>query len=350
MGDMASTHTTSPVFVVGIWRSGTSLLYSLLNQHPEISLLYEGDLLLLTPLFDGGRAKADWVERWEFWNSTPTRHGMDTDALPAVDVDIHSAAEASWRHYAGEASVIGEKSPSYYNSLGSLASQFPEARFIVIWRDLADTCRSIIKARESSSFFRKRGILHRAILGYRRLKQQCDALVEKRVAIHQLHYEDLIEDPTAVMTGICDFLKVPFDPRMTTLSGADRTPIYQGSHHDAVKATEIYRAKEEPEVLPQRVHAKIAAYISFWHDETAGKWPVNPAPRAGVAKVSATARAIDEILFRLLWSLDRLTVHIYCGVPITLLRWYRNVKSAMPKPESPITKSTRKQPLVSEGN
>jgi len=31
----------NPVFVVGVFRSGTSLLYSLLNQHPEIGLMYE---------------------------------------------------------------------------------------------------------------------------------------------------------------------------------------------------------------------------------------------------------------------------------------------------------------------
>jgi hypothetical protein len=40
-----------PVFVVGLWRSGTSLLYRLINQHPEISLMYEGDLAVLRPLF-----------------------------------------------------------------------------------------------------------------------------------------------------------------------------------------------------------------------------------------------------------------------------------------------------------
>ena len=40
-----------PVFVVGMWRSGTSLLYALLNQHPQIGLMYESDMLTLSPLF-----------------------------------------------------------------------------------------------------------------------------------------------------------------------------------------------------------------------------------------------------------------------------------------------------------
>ncbi len=39
-----------PLFVVGMWRSGTSLLYALLNQHPQIGLMYESDFALLSPL------------------------------------------------------------------------------------------------------------------------------------------------------------------------------------------------------------------------------------------------------------------------------------------------------------
>ena len=44
-----------PLFVVGMWRSGTSLFYALLNQHPQIKLMYEDELPLLWPLFLGSR-------------------------------------------------------------------------------------------------------------------------------------------------------------------------------------------------------------------------------------------------------------------------------------------------------
>ena len=36
-----------PLFVVGMWRSGTSLFYALFNQHPQIGLMYESDMLTL---------------------------------------------------------------------------------------------------------------------------------------------------------------------------------------------------------------------------------------------------------------------------------------------------------------
>ena len=75
MGD--TNLNEGPVFVVGVWRSGTSLLHALLNQHPEIGLMYEAELPLLSSLFLGGRSKSDWPERWEFWNNALSRHGLD---------------------------------------------------------------------------------------------------------------------------------------------------------------------------------------------------------------------------------------------------------------------------------
>ncbi len=319
------------MFVVGIWRSGTSLLYSLLNQHPQISLMYEGDLPLLGSLFADGGAKRDWLERWEFWNSAPSRHRLKAEGLPGGRPNLESAAVATWRQYAGEAAFFGEKSPSYYNSLQFLAERFPGARFIIIWRDLADTCRSMVKARESSSFFRKRGILHRAILGYRRMKQQCDALIMRGVAIHQLHYEDLVKDPVAVMSGICEFLQLPFDPQMTSLSSADRSAIYNAAHHDAVKAATIKGGDSKPEVLPARLRSKIGRYVALWHSETNGTWPSRTAPQPGAIKISMIQRALDEVGFQLLWWLDRFTAFAYCHVPISLLRGYRALKQVAPR-------------------
>ncbi len=135
---------SGPLFVVGMWRSGTSLLYSLLNQHPQIGLMYEADLFLLRPLFSRKGSKRDWQGRWEFWNSALSRHNVPTDKIPEAGPDLPAAASAVWREYAGTAAVMGEKSPNYYDCLQTLSEQFPDARFLVIWRDLADICRSIL--------------------------------------------------------------------------------------------------------------------------------------------------------------------------------------------------------------
>jgi hypothetical protein len=103
--------------------------------------MYEADLPLLRQLFRKAGSKPDWLERWEFWNSALTRHRIDSQQIPGKIPDLKSAAEIVWRQYAGEA-LYGEKSPNYFDSLQWLAREFPDARFVVIWRDPADICRS----------------------------------------------------------------------------------------------------------------------------------------------------------------------------------------------------------------
>ena len=66
--------------------------------------------------------------------------------------------------------------------MNQLAGWFPNAKFIVIWRDPADVCRSIVRAAEKSSWFARPGMDLRALLGYRRMKQEADELVRRGAA------------------------------------------------------------------------------------------------------------------------------------------------------------------------
>jgi hypothetical protein len=330
-----------PVFAVGMWRSGTSLLYTLLNQHPQIALTYESDLFLLRSLFRTGGSKADWLERWEFWNSALTRHQINTEEISAPVSSYSTAATLIWKQYAekqGEdRALYGDKSPNYFDSMQELAQEFPNARFIVIWRDLADTCSSIVRAAKGSSFFAKRGITHRALIGYRRMKRDCDALTRKGVPLHQIHYEELIESPDAVMRGVCSFLGIPFDARMTSLEDADRSAIYEAPQHEGVKSSKIAKkiGVDEPreEVLSLELRGKIARYVSLWKRESNGVWPVYPQASSDAAPAGAFERVCDEMYFRALRAFDRFTAWVYCHAPIELLRSYRGAKVATPVPQ-----------------
>jgi Sulfotransferase family len=322
---MKHQQNSGPLFVVGIWRSGTSLLYTLLNQNPQISLLYEGDLPLLRPLFRNGKAKSDWIERWDFWNGAPQRHNIDVTALPANVTDIRTATEAIYKKYAGLA-IWGCKSPNYYDYLTTLADEFPNARFIVIWRDLRDIVRSILEAGKNSPWFRRPAMPLRAILGYRELKSQCEQLVARGIPLHQLQYEEMVEDPAKAMMGVSRFLGIAFDPRMASLEGADRSAIYAAEHHAGVRDTKI-GARKKKEQMPARLRRKVERYVALWRSEYGGNWPAVPAmdgPNA--AKPSWLERAVDRIGYGFWRGFDGAVLHIYCSVPLRLLRAYRVVK------------------------
>jgi len=325
---MSTDSTSGPLFVVGIWRSGTSLLYTLLNQHPQIALLYEGELSVMRPLFSSGRAKRDWIERWDFWNQGPSRHGIDGSGIPP-GLDIRSATEAVCKQYADRkgASIWGCKSPQYYDCLPQLAGEFPNAKFIAIWRDPTAICRSIVRAAARSHYFARRGMILRALLGVEELKRGCDQLIRQGTRVHQLHYEDLVRDPAAEMTAICRFLEIPFDSRMLSLEDADRSAIYVSEHHSLVNGKGIVSSARRPEALSPSAKRKIQRYIRLWKDRSGGTWPVHPEQLdSNVGTPGGFELWRDRILFFWFARYDSLVLLIYSFLPLFILSGYRSIR------------------------
>src|SRR6266478_1433812 len=92
--------SAGPLFVVGMWRSGTSLLYALLNQHPQIGLMYESDLPLLSSLFLLRRRSSWWLNKVDSWNGALTRHKIEPALIPENISDLPGAFSAVAQQYA----------------------------------------------------------------------------------------------------------------------------------------------------------------------------------------------------------------------------------------------------------
>lgn len=321
-----------PLFVVSMWRSGSSLLYALLNQHPQVALMYEAELPMLWPVFLKP-GKPSWAERWDFWNQALTRHQIDRGKIPANLCDQKAAFETVYKEYARRkgAHFWGDKSPNYYDRMNDLAREFPGSRFIVVWRNPADTCRSMLRAAASgSSYFQKKGMTHRALLGYHKFRVEYGKLLARGVPTYAIDYERLTSDPAGVMRGICDFLGIPFDPKMSSLEGADRSALYGGEHHAFVRGERIVARSERPESLSAHLKCKIARYISLWHGQYDDDWPAFHDSRNGdPGKPGVFEKAFDQLLYRCLRILDSFTVWVYSFAPLEALQKYRAVKAAL---------------------
>lgn len=108
--ELASEHLR-PLFVLSVWRSGSSLLYALLNQHSKIALLYEGDLPRLQLYLWGRMRNGAWRERWEFWNQGPSRHGIAIESMPAQVSDVWQATRIVYQSVARhkQATIWGKR-------------------------------------------------------------------------------------------------------------------------------------------------------------------------------------------------------------------------------------------------
>ena len=315
-----------PLFVTGLWRSGTSLLYALLNKHPQIGLLYEGDLYLLRPLFWVPGARRRWLARWNFWNEAPTRHGLDVERIQIDDARLSAAMEKAYQEYARQkgALIWGEKSVHFQQSFERLLDDFPEARFIFLWRDLTAVCTSVMRA-EDNSYFGQRGMIDRTLGRFQIMKAQCNRLIRDGVPVHQIHYETLTKDPASVMAEVCSFLGVPFLPEVASLSGADRSAIYEGEHHSLVKSERIVSPTQRSQVLPAKVRRKIERYKSLEKSgDTRSMFP--PTESTDSQKPSLRERLFDRALYRCLRTYDAVVILIYCYAPFWLLKRYRTYR------------------------
>ena len=341
-GIQESALAPGPLFVVSMWRSGSSLLYALLNKHPRVELMYEADLLMLKAVFLKPRAFCDWAERWEFWNEAFQRHGLEPKDAGEGISDFPSAFKAAHQLYAKRhgAAIWGDKSPNYYDRLNEMADDFPEARFIIVWRDPKGTANSILRAASlGNSYFSRKGSAHCALLGYEVFKKECDRLVARGKAVCQVSYEDLIQDTPSVMRRVCEFLKISYDDSLSTLEGADRSAILEGQHHANLKGNEIVRGPR-PELVDVALRAKISQYTAGWRQLYGSVWPPYPESADNAAQLpSRFSRFVDRALYRIWRIRDRISPLGFSFIPLSLLKRYRQVKRQRQE-AGPITQSS----------
>lgn len=317
---------TGPLFVLSVWRSGSSLLYTLLNQHSQIALLYEGDLPRLHRFLWGRFHSGAWRERWEFWNQGPSRHGIAIDSMPA---NVSSAWEATRLVYQEvarrkQATVWGEKTPHWFDCPLQMAENFPDARFIFLWRDPNSIMTSIARAARTERFFKKAGFTQRMLLGTENLRNASDALKAQGRPVHEINYEDLTVDPTACMQQVCSFLDIPFEERMTTLEGADRSAIASGAHHSMVRSGRIVGGRKRAEILAPALQVKIGRYIARWEQRSHGAWPKYPVKRPeGVARAGRAELCLDRIIYQSVLCRDKFVALVYAVVPVNFGRRFR---------------------------
>jgi hypothetical protein len=238
---------------------------------------------------------------------------------------LSTAMEKAYQEYARQkgALIWGEKSVHFQQSFERLLEDFPEARFIFLWRDLTAICTSVMRAQDNS-YFGRHGMIERTLGRSQIMKAQCDRLIRHGVPVHQIHYETLTKDPAGVMTDVCRFLGVPFLPEVASLSGADRSAIYEGDHHSLVKSERIVSSVQRSEVLSAKLKRKIQRYKSLEGGDKRSM--LSPTENTNSEKPSFQERLFDRALYRCLRTYDAAVVFIYCFAPFWLLKRYRAYK------------------------
>jgi hypothetical protein len=265
-----TTDSRKLLFVVGLWRSGTSLVHALLNQHPRVRLMYEAEPFDLWPRAPGAVWPADWAQRLEFFNQTLSRHQLSPPDLP-LRVPAREAALSLYRTFGEQrgAVIIGEKAPAYHAYLPEIGGIFPEARFVIIWRDPLACCRSAARAAHQNRFFAHPGMMSRILSGAETMARGVEQLQRNRVRVHEVVYPEFVGAPEDHLRRICDFAEIPFDPKMLNLKDADVSVLPGGEHHLGVRSGVIAASQKQDDPLPAAFTAKAARYGALWREQFA---------------------------------------------------------------------------------
>ena len=319
------TKTTTTLFVVGIFRSGTSLLYALLNQHPEIALMFECDVWNFPQFLSRLRFRHDWRERMEFYGHALSRHRLiATDSM--CDRENVRTPHELYRAFARtrDASVIGEKSPFYCDHLLELAENHPGASFILIWRDPVEIFRSVEETARNSRYFAP-GHVSRLIYYQEEMIRGAARLIHSGNRVHHVTYADLIDRTDETCRRICGFLDIEFDQRMTGLADADLSAVVRAPPFEHLRLGKIGRRQAQHQT-DSRVAGKLQRFHNRWNrlrrqllnlqsDATAG-------PEPGTFEL-----VYHRFAGRLLCGRDAAVRVAFEFLPLPWLRTYRQGKA-----------------------
>ncbi len=265
-----------PVFIVGVPRSGTTLLRTLLDSHPNIACGPEspwiagsyGDLTSFKDLY----ASLTTDERGPVKNLT----GVDAaDVARALGRAVSGVFEA-YARARGKGRWV-EKTPSHILDLDFLHAMFPEARYLHIVRDGRDVACSTFNGREQWKMLVDQGgaieiTRNNALERWARWELRlARARAELGLRVLRLRYEDLVVRPEQELAEVLDFIGERFDPCMLDYaSRAHDFPGWEAGSTDVRRRTTFtdtsvgrWRTEYPPRELAlasDLVREKLAAY------------------------------------------------------------------------------------------
>lgn len=289
-----------PLFVLGVSRSGTTMLRVILDRSPGIAIPDETFFVPQLAHRHGGVVDPDELledvrrlPRLAAWEvplediASRLRPGMTTgEALDAV-FQAYAAKHGKPRW--------GDKTPMYMRHLGLIDRLFPEAQYVHLIRDGRDAALAFLDMPEGVV---TRTWAHpRSPAGF-----ACEWRTEVRRArglgrrigasrYHEIRYEELVADTEGVVRSICAFADLPFEPAMLEFAG--NVDVSAKPHHQRLLQPPTRGVREWREQMSEgdvRAFEAVAGDLLSELGYEVRSGTREPTPRGRVALASYRAR------------------------------------------------------------
>lgn len=236
------------IILLGLPRSGTTLLQRLLGEHSAIHTVAEPWLMLpLSGLVSRRLMQADYDASLadqaleSFASELPGGRAELVGGVRRLAVDLY----ASCRQAQG-ARYFLDKTPRYHYIVPELVELLPDARFVVLRRNPLSVLASVAEAWFGGDVNLALGNPHHQrdlTLGFEHLDQAPELLGNRACSVR---YESLVADPEAELRRLCAFLDLEFEPATLQYDPAARfkgsfgddigVPRHRGPVHSSVDA------------------------------------------------------------------------------------------------------------------
>lgn len=194
--------SAAPVLVVGMPRSGTTLVEQILASHPQVL----------------GRGETDFFDNLA--RVMPARLGLDAQSYPEcaralVATDLQAIARSYLNQLfaePGDATRFTDKNPLNFDHLGLAAVMFPNARFVHVTRQPLDTFVSLYMTHfaRDNAFAYDFDDMAAFYRDYLRLMQHWREHLGARM--HEVAYEDLVAQQEPTSRALIAFCALDWDP------------------------------------------------------------------------------------------------------------------------------------------
>lgn len=218
-------------------RSGSTLLQAILGSHPAVHTSSEPWVAL--PFLYALKKDGSEFEFNGSWSRAAIKAFFDESG---IDEEFYNAALNSFLTALYQKALANsgkkiflDKTPRYYEIAPELMNVFPDAKFIVLYRNplsiLSSILKTWVKDQTDILYYYARDLLAAP-------QKLTDFVASHKASICLVSYEELVKSPEAEIERICEYLGIPYEAAI----------INYKSDHDWAFGDKNFKGKNAPDI------------------------------------------------------------------------------------------------------